>query len=457
MQIAELFARIGIKADDAQVKRFDRGLKNLKLGMTATTIAAGAVSLAIKKITSDAMAAAVVFKQFETETGASAQTLQKWQSVAEQTNQSAESVSSAIKAIAANQEKIKLGEGNISGYQLLGIDPRQDPFEILEELRTKTAGLNDAMKKNMLARLGIGAGMLQTLSLSKKEFDSMASMAFIISPQAIETLNKTKSSVDLAGRAIKYIKAQIAVGLSPQITKLTKQFTKFIKVNERGIIKGFQQAFKYVKLFMSAVSNAWRVINNVVTATVGWERALKGIAIAFAAFNLVLMRSPLNLTIAGILLLIAVLDDLYVYSQGGDSLFGKLMDTFPELEKGLFGFIDGMKQFGGWVQDAIDKVEELAELFFGIDNYNREAASARMEKNVEAVGGYQAFVQDPAKFQADVSRAMGTGSGAERALGDTIVNIQIDGAGDPKAVGNEVMSVFNRQLNSAQAQRARDE
>jgi len=300
MQIAELFARIGIKADDAQIKRFDRGLNNLKLGMTAATVVAGGVSLAIKHITTEAMAGAVAFKQFETETGASAQTLQKWQAVAEQTNQSAESVTSAVKAIAANQEKIKLGQGNISGYQLLGIDPRQDPFEILEELRTKTDGLSDAMKKNILSQMGVGAGMLQTLSLSRKEFDAMASRAFIISPGAIETLNRTKSSVDLASRAIKYIKTQIAVGLSPQITKLTKQFTAFIKVNERGIIKGFQQAYKYVNLFMGAISNTWRVINNVVSATVGWERALKGIAIGFAAFNLVLMASPINMIIAGI-------------------------------------------------------------------------------------------------------------------------------------------------------------
>ena len=36
---------------------------------------------------SEAMNAAVAFKQFETETGASAQELQKWQAVAEQTNQ----------------------------------------------------------------------------------------------------------------------------------------------------------------------------------------------------------------------------------------------------------------------------------------------------------------------------------------------------------------------------------
>ena len=224
MTVAELFARIGIKADDAQAKRFHSTMKAVKIGMIAATAAAAGVSLAIRKITADAMAGAVAFKQFEVETGASAQELQKWQSVAEQTNQAAESVTSAIKAIVANQNKIKLGQGNISGFQLLGIDPRQDPFKILEELRIKTKGLSDGMKKNILAQMGVGVGLLQTLELPREQFDAMASRAFIISPGAIETLNKTKSAVDLAARAIKYIKAQIAVGLSPQSALLTKQF-----------------------------------------------------------------------------------------------------------------------------------------------------------------------------------------------------------------------------------------
>ena len=460
MQIADLFARIGIKADDAQVKRFDRGLKNLRVGMTAATVVAGGVSLAIKKITTDAMAGAVAFKQFETETGASAQELQKWQAVAEQTNQSAESVTSAIKALAAHQEKIKLGQGNISGFQLLGIDPQSDPFVILEKLRDETNGLSNAMKKNILSTMGVGAGMLQTLSLTEKEFDAMASRAFIISPGAIETLNRTKSSVDLAGRAIKYIKTQIAVGLSPQITKLTKQFTTFIKVNERGIIKGFQQGFKFVKLFMSAISNTWRVINNVVTATLGWERALKGIAIGFAAFNLVLMASPLNMIIAGIILLVAVMDDLYVYSKGGNSLFGKMVEQFPALGKAfdaVFGTIkdvfDLLVAFGsgdeftidkileqwGILGDIIGKIKEGIEYITGAEFKTMQAE--QREKRGGVLSGYE--------------RMMGVSGGGNTTTND--VTITVEGAGDPNAVGDSVLDKLKGFLTGAQSQRSRDE
>lgn len=458
MTVAELFARIGLKTDEDKAKSFSNALKGVRTGLIAVTGIAAGTSVAIKKITTDAMNAAAAFTQFETETGASAQELQKWQAVALQTNQSAESVTNAIKSIADNQAKIKLGQGNISGYQLLGIDPNQDPFKVLEDLRTATEGFSQEQKKNALSMMGVGTGLLQTLELTRGEFDAMASRAFIISPQAIDTLNKTKSSVDLAGRAIKYIKAQIAVGLSPQIKETTKRFSEWVKVNEEGIIKGFQKAYTFVEKFVGALTNTATVINTLVTGTLGWERTIKLAAVAFGVLNAVMMASPIGLITAGIILLVAVLDDLYIYSKGGKSMFGKLMEEFPGLEQGLFGFVDKMKEFGGWIQDAIDKIKELKALFFGKE-YDLEAAAERTAARVESVGGYPEFTKDPGKFAADVNKAMGLYSGAEAALGAPIVNIDqnIYGSGDPIATGNAAANLLQRELNAASAQRSFNE
>ena len=370
MNIAELFARIGLKTDEHKAKSFLGTMKAVKLTLIATTVTAGGTALAIRKIASDAMKAAVAFKQFETETGASAQQLQKWQAVAEQTNQSAESVSSAIKAIVSNQEKIKLGQGDISGYQILGIDPRQDPFKILEDLREKSKGLSDGMKKNILSQIGVGAGLLQTLNLTRKEFDEMAGRAWIISPQAIETLNQTKSSVDLAARAIGYMKAQIAVGLSPQIKKLTKDFQSFMKTNEKAIIEGFKKGFKFVSMFVKAIYNAGKMLNKIVSSTIGWENALKGLLGIIVALNAAFLLSPMGLFIAGIVLLVAILEDLYVFSKGGKSLFGVMMKEFPALEKVLFGsfrvirdVFNLIKAFASGDDDSIKKITDKWGLF----------------------------------------------------------------------------------------------
>ena len=489
MTIADLFARIGLKTDEGKAKSFQKTMLGVKTGLIAVTGVAAATALAIRKITADAFEAAVAFKQFETETGSSAQELQKWQAVAQQTNQSAESVTSAIKSIVSNQEKIKLGQGNISGFQILGIDPRQDPFKILEDLREKTKGLSDGMKKNILQQMGVGAGLLQTLSLTREEFDIMASRAFIVSPQAIETLNKTKASVDLASNAIKYIKTQIAVGLSPQIRETTKRFTEFIKVNEKGIIEGFKKGYKFVSLFLKAITNTATMINDLVTSTIGWEKTIKIAAIAFGVLNAVMMASPIGLITAGIILLIAVLDDIYTYSQGGKSLFGKLMDRFPELEKGLFGFIDKIIEikdlfkafasgdemgidkilsqwgsFGDIIQLIYDNIKKLQDILEKGEIFGKPISSGLdVFKNIREKLSELTGVDKDQRFQfvgpagfVDTGAGGGGGGGGGGGQNNTIT-IEVNGSGDPDATGNAVANALQRTLNSASAQMPRNE
>lgn len=365
MQIASLFARIGLQTDEEKAKSFTRSLNVAKGALITIGATVAATSAAIIKISTDALDAAAAFKQFEAETGASAQELQRWQAVAEQTNSSAEAVSSAIRAITANQEKIRLGQGNISGFQLLGIDPRQDPFQILDQLRERTDGLSEAMRRNILSQLGVGAGLLQTLELSNEEFDALASRAFIIPQSAINTLADTRASLNQAGRAIDFLKTQIAVGLSPQIKELTDSFIAFIQQNQQGIIEGFQKAFEIITRFGRAIGRAASLINNLVRSTIGWENAIKGVIAVVAILNAGLLASPIGLITAGIILLIALLEDLYVFSQGGKSLFGVLLENFPALGDAIDGALSGISNvietiravLGGnlSIQEAVDE------------------------------------------------------------------------------------------------------
>lgn len=496
MTVAELFAHIGVKADTGKVQGFDKAMRNVKVGMVAATAAATGVSLAIRKIADDAVKAAVEFKQFETETGASAQTLQRWQSVAEQTNQSASDVTNAIKAIADNQQKIRLGQGNISAYQLLGIDPTdKDPFEILEEVREGIDGLAPAMQKHVASQLGISAGLLQTLNLSEEQFDLMANRAFIISPLAIDTLTKLKTEMDLGTRAIGYIKAQIAVGLAPEITKLRKKFTDFIKVHEKGIVEGFKKAFTVVKAYVSAIMSTISAINRIVTATIGWKAAIGLVVVAVAAMNKALLLSPIGIITASILLLIAIIDDLYRYSQGRPSLLGELEDQFPMLEN----MMDNLKLFADVIQKLwsgdtgdISKILEdwgiWGDILEGIVNsikFIKEALtgefSAKLvaqadEARAEGKEGKADFLDffgadfksdrfydaAPGVLKQDWWKQVFSGGGfgnvtAEQARAMNNVTININGSGDPAATAAAVERVLQRQNTRTSAQRGNNE
>jgi hypothetical protein len=464
MQIASLFARIGLKTDEAKAKSFTKNIKFAKTALIGVVGAAAGASAAIVKVTNDAMKAAVAFKQFEVETGASAQELQKWQAVAEQTNQSAESVTAAIKAITSNQEKIRLGQGDISGYQLLGIDPRQDPFEILEQLRDKTAGMTQAMKRNILAQMGIGAGMIQTLELSREQFDAMASRAFIISPQAIETLNKSKAMMDQAGRGIQYLKTQIAVGLAPGIERLTKGLIDFIKANEAGFVRGFQKAFDILQKLLRAIGRFAGIINNLVSGTIGWNTALKLVLASMLALNSTFLLSPIGLFTAAIILLVAVIDDLAVYARGGKSIFGEMVEKMPALGA-MFDWVQDFIALIAAFRDgdtlAIDKILEdwgafgdiIQKIVDGLEKIREFTSSERFGLLME--GGTTEDGREVTGLGRKFGVSMVNPPGGNTS--NTNVTVNVDGSGTPEETGRAVAGALRREFNGASAQRGRNE
>lgn len=486
MTIVDLFARIGLKTDEEKAKSFDRTIKGVKNGLIAATAAAAGVSLVIKKVTSDALDSAVALKQFSVETGASTTELQRWQSVLEQTNQPIENVNDAIKQLSSNREKIKLGQGNISGYQLLGIDPNQDPFKILEDLRDKTDGLSQAMKKNMLSQFGLSSGLIQSLELSREQFDGMASRAFIIDPKAIDTLTKTKANIDTTARAINYMKTQIAVGLAPQITQLTKRITEFISVNEEGIIKGFKIAFEWVMKFSGAITNTITSLDRIITNTIGWENAVKGLIGVFALLNIHLLASPIGLITAGIILLIALMDDLYIYSQGGKSMFGQMvpeLETFKELWDAVSNFdqikIDAiLDEWGTWgdiLEGALKTIQAIVDLIDGGDfevmtnaaDKAREAGETGKADALDffgaAMGSDRFYDAAPGILKADWWKQVFSGGGFENVTSgqartqNNNINMNVYGSSDPEQTGNTAARMMQNQINASSAQLSRDE
>lgn len=434
MNIASLFARIGIKADTPELLNFQKQLGNVVKTFGVISIAAGTFTAAVSKITSEAMASASAFKQFETETGSSAQELQKWQAVANQTNSSAEALASSIKAISANREAIKMGGGNISAFQLLGIDPNQDPFEILEQLRTKTAGMNEAMRRNVLSSAGVSSELLRVLELSNDEFEIMAGRAFIISPSAINALDRARGMLHVAGNAFNYIKTQIAVGLTPAIERLSMKFADFVKKNERSVVKFFSEGARYVEIFAKAIVEVVTWFDRFVRNSVGWRGTILGLVGLFTALNAAVM-----LPILGIVLLIAIIEDLMAYTKGEDSLFGRLFEQFPVL-KGIFDAI-------------ISPVKELFELLGAIFSGNEK----EMQSILDSWGTFGAVIEYiVGKVQAlyDIIKSLlsGDGLGAMREqlqemglVGNAINNIMDVKSGEKnvfQAIGGTLKDTF---------------
>ena len=341
MTIATLFARIGMKDEaTAKLATFEKQVKNV--GDTFKYLIGSAVAFgaAVVGTLKYSMGLAVGFKQFAAETGASAEELQRWQAVAGQTNVSADALMDSVKELASNREKIKLGQGNIKAFQLLGIDPMQDPFKILEDLKVKTAGLPQAMKRNLLQEMGVSSQLLQILELSNDQFAEMKANAFVIPQSSIDALARTNASITLAGNAIKWISSLIAERLAPVVERVTRAFVAWIKANKEGLIAGIATAFKILMSFVGALFTVGKMISDVITHTIGWRNAILVVAAAWAIMNRALLLSPIGLIIAGIVLLIAVLDDLYRYSHGQKSAFGAFANSSKPFKEFLDGFLE---------------------------------------------------------------------------------------------------------------------
>ena len=486
MNILELFARIGLKADTAPADNFAKavgGIKNTLIGAIAGTLSlAGAV-----KAVNEAMGNATELKRFGDQTGANVEEMQRWRAVADQVSGSGAAVASSIDAIVSNQAKIKLGTGNIQGYQLLGIDPRSDPFKVLEQIKAKTANLGAADRRNITGMFGVNADLISTLKLTNAQFDAMASRAYVISPSMIEGMNKARGGLEALKNEVNYYVAEMATKLAPTIEKVTGFIEKFVRFIANGVMN----------------------IDKLIRSTIGLKAAIIAVAAVLAVMNAGFLTSPLGLFTIAILALMAVLDDLAAYNSGRGSLFGVLMLKMPALGKVLkdtFGFLGDLLKaikdiwsgnyadidkltekwgiFGLIIDDIVGSMTLMRDLIAGItsgdwsklmknplwkigeaenkafaDIWNGlkgEANRVKLDNVEKGKTGYaEAYQSIYGKPPPGMSTAPAAGGATTISQN---LNFTITGISDPKRAAEEVKDIFQREnqraLNAAQAQKA---
>lgn len=483
MNILELFAHIGLKADTGPADNFLKSIGGIK-GQLVGAIA-GTLSLAAAvRMVNEQFSQALDMKRFADDTGESVEEMQKWKAVAQQVSGAGDSVATSIRAITANQEKIKLGQGSISGYQLLGIDPRSDPFKVLEAIRTKTQGLSQAMRRNIAAQFGVSNDLVATLELTNKQFDEMASNAFVIPQANIDSMNKARASLETVKNAANWFKASLVTQLAPAINDISKKIAEWVRQNKEGLVKGIQSAFEWIVKVVTMVGRVAGVINSAITSTVGWKNALIGIGAAFLALN-----AAVALPVAGILILLAVIEDLAVYSRGGKSAFGLLVKEFPVLGKvfdaafagvkglaaalkaiftGDFTDLDKMtKKWGAFgdvmaglahsVQMLKDAGQYISDLFGGSEE-SKKTSQGKLAKSevgfLDSLGAIYERVGLGKAWDSIMNTTGSSGTSLRGQLSSLTVSpvINIHGATDPEATGAAVQGAMTREVERAYTQ-----
>lgn len=343
MQIGELFVALGLEVDDKKLDAFQGKIDKTKQRMTTFIVAATAAAAAITAISQSAINATVSMTNFNLQTGLSIDKLQQWQKVAQLSDVtlSAEQVTQSIAGLQSQLTQIRLGGGNVTPFQLLGINTfGKDAFQVLEEIRGALVGIDNATATNLLQQIGLTPSFINILRLSRTEFEAINKEFFLNNAQR-QGITKLGTSFTRLGIQLSAIKDNIVAEFAPALNKLLADITKWFSGNGKQVIKDMGNIVKIMIDIAQVLSNTIGLVYNITSAFLNFKgvvQTLLPILAVMAAYFF-----PIEAAIAGLLLL---LDDIAVFLRGGDSLIGRALSDIKKIGEAI-GSIFGFGGFGG--------------------------------------------------------------------------------------------------------------
>ena len=184
-----------------------------------------------------------------------------------------------------------------------------------------------------------------------KELATKKDTLFKISKKELQQANQYKREMDKTGLAIDSIKTKIALNLAPTLTNLIGGFRNWLTINKELVASGITKIIKAIGMAIQVVVNFIKFLDMVITNTIGWKNAIIAFTIAWAILNRAFLFSPIGIVIMLLTGLMLLIDDLMVYMNGGNSLFGSYWQPF----------IDGAKSAWRFVKDVWELIKALWE------------------------------------------------------------------------------------------------
>lgn len=310
MNIGELFIALGFNVDAEPLNNFEKSVASAGKKMLKAAAAATAAAVGFERLVNSTIMGITKLENFNRQTDLFVEKLREWQVVSQLSNvaMSADEVLNSILALQDNLTQIRLGGGNVAPFQLLGVNVLgKDAFTVLEELREAIDGLDSATAVNLLKQTGLSPNFINVLRLSREEFNKLYKEAFLDPEQRKKLLR--------LGSDIKNIKLQ------------------FLLWKDKAIVASIPAIYAFgdaIFKIYNRIADVVRIIGRFIDKTMGLKKWLAGLSIALTGIAIALF--PLEALIVGLLLLI---EDLQVYMEGGDSLFGRFLEWIKEVGKAL--------------------------------------------------------------------------------------------------------------------------
>ena len=372
MIIDELLISLGFKLDKKSVKdlkTFEEGFKKATanlLKMTAAAVAGATALVAFTKVMSESTDE---LAKSARRIGIEAQELDALRFAMNLVTGSGDGVNGMLESLSRHISEAARGTGSaVEVFGLLDVEATnsskglREVNDVLLDVLKATEKMGDAKRLELLEKLGLGG-----FALAAKDVKAFTSALQAANELSFITKEDAKLAEDFNDNWVKLFRivqgfaVLISSSLSPALSDILIASKEWLKVNEKFIREDIAATFATLaEVFSVAAMFLGRMASNALLATkfIGGLNTivkitlfifglmaslsivnllrLTGQAVVWLAARFTILNAKMLLVpaiITSLILLIALLaDEFATFARGGDTLFTKLFEKFPQFE-----------------------------------------------------------------------------------------------------------------------------
>ena len=282
--IGELFIELGFKADTLKLQDFMHSVAQLNMTSVMTALGLGAMYEATSKIMGIADQTAMSIFGFTQVTGLAGKEMQQFSNYMERMGVSAGESQSSIKNLQMALFKIKIGEGDIKPFALVGIDVmRDDIYTVIQKMTdlVNNPKVDAGLKRMLISASGFSENMLIGLKGTRDIASAIEDMPFA-SEKEVNNIREYHAEIQGLGQDWKLALTGVGAEISPIVDGLLALADNVIKiVKESKALQIILLAIGAIVAVMFMPFGAALVTITAILAALGaivhyWDR-LKGL------------------------------------------------------------------------------------------------------------------------------------------------------------------------------------
>lgn len=459
MIIEELLVKLGFFSDLKGLESFKASVVGTKKQITSFIAGVEAAGLAVSAFFAHSLEGIDQQARFAQQVGVSIQQLQQLQYAANISGGTTDDLNASMKGLSKSIFEASEGAGGaVEVFGRLGVATManghlRDTVAVFKDLADKIKTLPSAEQQDFAQKVGISNTtllLLQQGSAGIAKLSSEANKLGLYSDQDAKKAEVYAESWRSLVQVFTVLKNQLALGLAPVFTDIIKSLTEWLTVNKEFIIQDISIFLKVVievmKIFFTVLGDIIHVTDSTVEALGGFKNILELIASSAgiyalinlpkilvaisngyraaaawaAAFDFAAFGAVILLTV-GIIALGVLVQDLWVWFEGGNSVLGRIIGNFSKFKSGLKDiyhalvdtFVEAITFIWNFAkafnQDFVDgfyfAIDEIVKYFTDIIDV--------IENKIQAVSDFFGKIKDKTKsfFEKDNNNILVSGQG----------------------------------------------